>query len=99
MLEDVVKIVIFLVLFALGGYFFVIFRRRNWFVPGHDTKDGRSELQITQRMGIGGRGFLAVVQCDRQRFLIGVTPSGIFRIGELSGESQETPPGDIDLPK
>ena len=95
MLEDVVKIVIFLVLFALGGYFFVIFRRRNWFVPGHE--DSRDSLKITQRMGIGGRGFLAVVQCDRQRFLIGVTPSGIFRIGELSDESRDTK--GVDSPK
>ena len=56
-------------------------------MPGHDAKqDAHRTLRVTQRMGIGGRGFLAVVQCDRQRFLIGVTPAGITRIGELSDE-------------
>ena len=93
MLEMVIKSVIFLVLLALGGYFFVIFRKKNWFFSNSGVPlDDKDTLQVTQRISVGGRGFLAVVRCGCQRFLVGVTPSGISRIGELTPVEEKIMP-------
>ncbi|UPA28147.1 MAG: flagellar biosynthetic protein FliO [Verrucomicrobiota bacterium] len=79
----IVKAVIFLVLLALGGYFFVLFRRRNWFLTAEHKDKGPDTLQVVRQLPIGGRSSLAIIRCNQQKFLIGVSPSGITAIGEL----------------
>lgn len=82
MLESVVKVIIFLVLLALGGYFFVLFRKKSWFMAPKETATNDT-LQIVSRLALGGRCCLAVVRCNGQKFLVGITSSSITAIGEL----------------
>ncbi|MDR1366981.1 MAG: flagellar biosynthetic protein FliO [Puniceicoccales bacterium] len=84
MLEEIVKSVIFLVLLALGGHFFLLFRRKHWFVVAKDPQDLNADsLQIVNRLPIGSRQYLVVVRCNQQKFLIGVSPSVVTSIGEI----------------
>jgi flagellar biogenesis protein FliO len=85
MLEAFAKSVIFIVLLALGGYFFVLFRRKGWFFPQRVGSDGANPhgLRVMERLSIGGRHYIAVVRCKGQEFLIGVSPASITSLGEL----------------
>ncbi|MDR2201083.1 MAG: flagellar biosynthetic protein FliO [Puniceicoccales bacterium] len=87
MLEIVVKSVIFLLLLALGGYFFVYFRKRGWLFPVGKGTFRSSDLQIQERLPIGGRHYIAIIHCDGQRFLVGISPNSITSIGELKSEN------------
>jgi flagellar biogenesis protein FliO len=87
MLEIIVKSVIFLVLLALGGYFFVCFRKRGWFFHGGEGDTHSSGLRIRERIAVGGRHYIAIVDCDGQKFLIGISPTSITSIGELKSQN------------
>jgi flagellar biogenesis protein FliO len=84
-LEEIVKSVVFIALLALGGYFFVLFRRKGWFFPQMASGDRSSHdhLCVTDRLSIGGRHYVAVIQCNGQKFLIGVSPNSITSLGVL----------------
>lgn len=92
MLESIVRVVIFLVLLALGGYFFVLFRKKSWFMAPKEAATNDT-LQIVSRLALGGRCCLAVVRCNGQKFLVGITSSSITAIGEL----RDTQDSQIDL--
>jgi flagellar biogenesis protein FliO len=97
MIESVVKSIIFLILLALGGYFFVIFRRRNWFMAPKNSKDvDTNALQIINRLSIGGRHWLAVIRYSDQKFLIGISPTAITTIGEIITEEISLGPAPIN---
>ncbi|MDR3317292.1 MAG: flagellar biosynthetic protein FliO [Puniceicoccales bacterium] len=85
MLEAFFKSVIFLILLALGGYFFVLFRKKGWFFPQQIGKENinRDNLCVTERLSIGGRHYIAVIQCNEQKFLVGISPSSITSLGKL----------------
>jgi flagellar biogenesis protein FliO len=84
MFEAFVKAVIFVILLALGGYFFVLFRRKGWFFPQRiDGAAGANDLRVTERLSVGGRHYIAVVRCNGQEFLIGISPTSITAIGVL----------------
>ncbi|MDR2806542.1 MAG: flagellar biosynthetic protein FliO [Puniceicoccales bacterium] len=90
MLITVIKAIIFLILLALGGYFFVLFQKKGWFFPqkvgGQCLK--RDDLNITGRLSIGGRHYIAVVQCNERKFLIGVSPNSMISMGELKSSCE-----------
>jgi flagellar biogenesis protein FliO len=91
MLEEVVKSVVFVILLALGGYFFVLFRRKGWFFP-QATKGNRpstDHLCVTERLAIGGRHYIAVIQCNEQKFLVGISPTSITSLGTLRPDSKD----------
>ncbi|MDR1434943.1 MAG: flagellar biosynthetic protein FliO [Puniceicoccales bacterium] len=46
-------------------------------------------LHITGRLSMGGRHYIAVVQCNGQKFLVGISPSAVTSLGEL----MPSPPG------
>lgn len=85
MVDAVIKIVIFIALLSLGGYFVVIFHRRYSSFSSKDYSGGSEEnsIKILQRVPIGYRQVLAVVKCGHQRFLIGISPGRIDSIGEI----------------
>jgi flagellar biogenesis protein FliO len=85
MLEEIVKSTIFIILLALGGYFFVLFRRKGWFFPQMVNSDrvDSDRLQITGRLSLGGRHYIAVVRCNGQKFLVGVSSNSLTSLGEL----------------
>ncbi|MDR1590627.1 MAG: flagellar biosynthetic protein FliO [Puniceicoccales bacterium] len=85
MLEEVVKSVVFIVLLALGGYFFVLFRRKGWFFPQVPNGDRShpDHLCVTERLSVGGRHYVAIIQCNGQKFLVGISPNSITSLGAL----------------
>ncbi|MDR0590460.1 MAG: flagellar biosynthetic protein FliO [Puniceicoccales bacterium] len=91
MLEAFAKSVIFVILLALGGYFFMLFRKKGWFFPQKMAGDGASpsDLRVTERLSIGGRHYIAVVRCNGQEFLIGISPTSITALGALRPRSRE----------
>jgi flagellar biogenesis protein FliO len=91
MLEAFAKSVIFVILLALGGYFFMLFRKKGWFFPQKVGSDGASpsDLRVTERLSIGGRHYIAVVRCNGQEFLIGISPTSITALGALRPRSRE----------
>jgi flagellar biogenesis protein FliO len=92
MLEEIVKSLIFLILLALGGYFFVFFRRKHWFVmPKNAPGMATDSLQIINRLPVGGRQCLVVVRCNQQKFLVGISPSAITAIGEIRASEAADP--------
>ncbi|MDR1303377.1 MAG: flagellar biosynthetic protein FliO [Puniceicoccales bacterium] len=91
MLEAFTKSVIFVILLALGGYFFMLFRKKGWFFPQKVSGGGASpgDLRVTERLSIGGRHYIAVVQCNGQEFLIGISPTSITALGALQPRFRE----------
>jgi flagellar biogenesis protein FliO len=91
MLEAFAKSVIFVVLLALGGYFFMLFRKKGWFFPHKVGGNGAnpSDLQVTERLSIGGRHYIAVVRCNGQEFLVGISPTSITALGALRPRSRK----------
>ncbi|MDR2813021.1 MAG: flagellar biosynthetic protein FliO [Puniceicoccales bacterium] len=85
MLEEIVKSVIFIVLLALGGYFFVLFRKKGWFFPQviRDNHSDPDRLCVTERLSVGGRHHIAVIRCNGQKFLVGISPTSITSLGTL----------------
>ncbi len=64
--------------------------RRTAKVPG--TKSGR--LTVVSRHPVGKGQWIAVVEAEGQRFLVGITGAGFTPLGELRGEI----PSDDDVP-
>jgi flagellar biogenesis protein FliO len=85
MLEEIVKSVVFIILLALGGYFFVLFRRKGWFFPqvANGDHSNPDHLCVIERLSVGGRHYIAVIQCNGQKFLVGVSPTSITSLGVL----------------
>lgn len=92
MIDSVIKVIIFIVMMALGGYFIVLFYRRHGSVlMGYSAarssdKNSDQQIEILQKLPIGSRQFLAVVKFGEQKFLIGVSPVRIDAIGEISAD-------------
>ncbi len=65
---------------AAGGAGWVFLWSRRRAVPA-----GRlaGRIQIEGTRALGNRQYLAVVVCDRQRFLVGVTPGGVGLVARL----------------
>jgi flagellar biogenesis protein FliO len=68
-------------------------RAAKWFVSMlHSIKVRRAErtLRLCESLPLGEKRFLAVVQCDRERFLIGVSNQSISMLRQLDGEPEMT---------
>jgi flagellar biogenesis protein FliO len=91
MLEEIVKSVVFIALLALGGYFFVLFRRKGWFFPQvtNGDRSAPDHLCVTERLSVGGRHYVAVIQCNEQKFLVGISPTSITSLGVLRPYNRE----------
>ncbi|OAM88629.1 hypothetical protein AW736_16325 [Termitidicoccus mucosus] len=74
-------LVIALLIGGGAGWMFLWSRRRA-------TPAGKlaGRIQIEGTRALGNRQYLAVVVCDRQRFLVGVTPGGIGLVARLDGD-------------
>lgn len=75
------KMIAFLaVIITLGGIMILIKRRGGIFMRrGHSSK-----IRISETLHLGTRHYLAVVEYENQRFLVGISSSGISKIGDLS---------------
>jgi flagellar biogenesis protein FliO len=77
-----------LILSALGGGI-IFLKRRGRFFPL--AKKG-STIGIRDTLHLGSRNYLAVVECEGRRFLVGITAQGVTPIGPLGN-------GDLDEKK
>jgi flagellar biogenesis protein FliO len=74
---------------ALCGYFIIIFHRRHGsilmggYVGKSGNKNSDQPIEFLQKLPIGSRQFLAVVKCNNQQFLVGVSQGRIDAIGEI----------------
>jgi flagellar biogenesis protein FliO len=52
-------------------------------MPKDSQNAAADSLQIVNRLPFGGQQYLVVVRCNRQKFLVGVSPSVVTAIGEI----------------
>lgn len=85
MVKTVAALAVVLALFA-----FVVWLLRR--VQGGRVMSGKYPLRLEHRMNLDNRNALAVVCCDQQRWLVGISPAGVTRIDRLSsGEGASAP--------
>jgi flagellar biogenesis protein FliO len=91
MVEEIIRSVVFITLLALGGYFFVLFRRKGWFFPqiAVDDRSRLDHLCVMGRLSVGGRHYVAIIRCNEQKFLVGISPTSITSLGELRPRHRE----------
>jgi len=54
----------------------------------------RRKLRLCETLALGERRFLAVVEFERQRFLIGGTASSVALLSRLSARPEAAPPAE-----
>ncbi len=52
-------------------------------------KRNPGRLELCETLSLGNRGFLAVVRCEGQRFLVGGTNSSLAMLAQLQGSGGE----------
>lgn len=82
MLKSIGALAGVLALFALGIW---LMRR---FQPGMKATPGNM-LALEQRINLDGKNTVAVIRCGSQRWLIGISPTGLARIDRLESEIAE----------
>lgn len=46
------------------------------------------QLQLCESLALGERRFVAIVQCEQRRFLIGATANSVVMLTQLSGRAE-----------
>ncbi|MDR3316864.1 MAG: flagellar biosynthetic protein FliO [Puniceicoccales bacterium] len=77
------KIFFFLVALAAMGGLLIFLRRRGGLSP---VGRGGSHIAVLETLRLGTKHYLAVVECGRRQFFIGVTQQNVALICELTGE-------------
>ena len=73
-----------LIFFLLAGIAtWVLVRRPELAFLGKKPKAQGPELNILATRSLGNRQFLLIVGCDKQRFLLGISPGSIQRLATL----------------
>lgn len=60
-------------------------QRANPFVKGQQQR-----LHIVETLSVGPRQKIAIIRCDQQEFVVGISPQGIQSIGSVA-PSHESP--------
>lgn len=81
MVKAVAALAAVLALFAL-----VVWLMRR--VQGGGIMPGKSPMQLEYRMNLDNRNAIAIVRCDGQRWLVGISPAGLTRIDRLSSADE-----------
>lgn len=85
--KSVAKMLAYLAILATMGFYIAHLKRKGGIFKSA-KKDSR--IRIAETLSLGSKHYLAVVECETQRFLVGVSSSGIQAIGELR-ESKKVP--------
>ena len=62
-------------------------QRSNPFVKGQQQR-----LHIVETLGVGPRQKIAIIRCDHQEFVVGISPQGIQSIGSVTPPPESTTP-------
>lgn len=60
-------------------------QRANPFVKGQQQR-----LHIVETIGVGPRQKIAIIRCDQQEFVVGISPQGIQSIGSVTPSLEST---------
>jgi hypothetical protein len=98
--EMVVRTVLFLMLLALGGYFFVLFHRRGYFCQrtGAGTRAVANDIRIVSMRPVVARKYLAAVEHLGRRFLLAFTNDGVVKLAEWEMDGKNNGTGSEDAP-
>jgi flagellar biogenesis protein FliO len=82
--EMIMRMVLFLVLLALGGYFFVLLSRRGCFCFRKSASNKRSgdEIKVVSIRILSGKKYLAVIEHFGRRFLLALTGDRVDKLSE-----------------
>jgi hypothetical protein len=71
-------------------------RMAHWFsTRGHPWGARRQrQLRLCENLALGERRFLSLVECGRQRFLLGGGANSLVVLAELEGEATTSPKND-----
>lgn len=89
MVKAVAALAAVLALFAL-----VVWLMRR--VQGGGIMPGKSPMQLEYRMNLDNRNAIAIVRCDDQRWLVGISPAGLTRIDRLSSADEGHAPQEAE---
>lgn len=78
--KSVAKMVAYLAILATMGFYIAHLKRKGGIFK---SAKKNSRIHIAETLSLGSKHYLAVVECETQRFLVGVSSSGIQAIGEL----------------
>lgn len=62
-------------------------QRANPFVKGQHQR-----LHIVETLSVGPRQKIAIIRCDQQEFVVGISPQGIQSIGSVNSPTESTAP-------
>jgi flagellar protein FliO/FliZ len=85
MVKSVAALAAVLALFALVVW---LMRRVQ---GGGGIMPGKSPMQLEYRMNLDNRNAIAIVRCDGQRWLVGISPAGLTRIDRLPPADEARP--------
>jgi flagellar biogenesis protein FliO len=93
--EMVVRTVLFLMLLALGGYFFVLFHRRGYFRQGAggNARDRADDIRIVALRPMATKKYLVAVEHGDRRFLLALTGDRVVKLAEWEMGNGQTKPG------
>ena len=85
-------IVQYLLSFALviGLLLALLYALKQWQRAHPFVKGAQQRLQIVEALSVGPRQKIAIVRCDQQEFVIGLSPQGLQAIGSLRSSSEPT---------
>ena len=78
-----IRVVAFLFVLGLCAFFLTRFNKKRITVS---SANGDGKIRIADTCPIGNKQFLIIAQCDHERFLLGVSPSGFSHITNLKSD-------------
>jgi len=72
--------------FGLAAHLKVLWRSPIWTAIVHRVGRQRKTLAVRETVALGDRRFVSVIQFERQRFLIGSSPSSITLLARVPDE-------------
>ena len=85
-------IVQYLLSFALviGLLLALLYALKQWQRANPFVKGQQQRLHIVETLSVGPRQKIAIIRCDDQEFVVGISPQGIQSIGTVA-QSHESP--------
>lgn len=81
--ETIWRVLVYLVMLGVMGAFFVYYFKRGKISLGVGGVGKGSKLKVAETRALGGKQFLAVVEYENNRILLGVSPGVVQKICDL----------------
>jgi flagellar protein FliO/FliZ len=87
-----VDIVQYLLSFALviGLLLALLYALKQWQRANPFIKGQQQRLHIVETLSVGPRQKIAIIRCDNQEFVVGISPQGIQSIGSVNTSQELT---------